>query len=566
MTAITQPRGGIGLGRYADVLRTPGALGFAIPGVIGRMPMGMLSIAQVMLVVSVTGRYGTAGAVSATSAVAYAIATPRIARLADRFGQAGVLRPLAAVFAVATAAFAVCAVGRAPTWALIVTGGLSRASMPSLGPMVRARWSQLLAGTSGLDSAFSLEGVADELIFVAGPALAVTLVTEVQPVSGVLAAVVLSVAGVAGLTRQRRSQPDVLPTSRGRSVLRSGGLRALIGMHVCLGALFAAVDLATVAFAAEHGAGAMAGPLLALYGLGSAIAGLWYGARRWRAPHSSRLRAGLAATALGVGPLAFMPGLAAMAVAIFVAGLGISATLISSYTIAERVVDAGQRTEGMSWLTTAAATGTAIGASMAGRLVDAHGAGAGYLFGLACGLAGLVILTCMIRHLGAGRDESGRSAGQADRLVARARTVRSEPEVRKLLMRRNALVRRAADEEVLQLRVRVGPPAARDDIRRDHHDRDGAVLSGVAVGVGAEVDHRRADGRTYRLTPRRPGQVPRGDRVGRADHADDGRPHLRGAAAVRQLHRGRRFLRRPGRAARAQHQRRGQQRGDDGAP
>jgi len=405
MTAITQPRGGIGLGRYADVLRTPGALGFAIPGVIGRMPMGMLSIAQVMLVVSVTGRYGTAGAVSATSAVAYAVATPRIARLADRFGQAGVLRPLAAVFAVATAAFAVCAVGRAPTWALIVTGGLSRASMPSLGPMVRARWSQLLAGTSGLDSAFSLEGVADELIFVAGPALAVTLVTEVQPVSGVLAAVVLSVAGVAGLTRQRRSQPDVLPTSRGRSVLRSGGLRALIGMHVCLGALFAAVDLATVAFAAEHGAGAMAGPLLALYGLGSAIAGLWYGARRWRAPHSSRLRAGLAATALGVGPLAFMPGLAAMAVAIFVAGLGISATLISSYTIAERVVDAGQRTEGMSWLTTAAATGTAVGASMAGRLVDAHGAGAGYLFGLACGLAGLVILTCMIRHLGAGRTD-----------------------------------------------------------------------------------------------------------------------------------------------------------------
>ena len=76
MTAITQPRGGIGLGRYADVLRAPGALGFAIPGVIGRMPMGMLSIAQVMLVVSVTGRYGTAGAVAATSAVAYAIATP----------------------------------------------------------------------------------------------------------------------------------------------------------------------------------------------------------------------------------------------------------------------------------------------------------------------------------------------------------------------------------------------------------------------------------------------------------------------------------------------------------
>ena len=173
----------------------------------------------------------------------------------------------------------------------------------------------------------------------------------------------------------------------------------LIGVHVCLGALFAAVDLATIAFAHEHGASALAGPLLALYGLGSAIAGVWYGARRWRAPQSARLRTAVAATALGVGPLAFMPGLAAMAVAIFVAGLGISATLVSSYSIAEQVVAASQRTEGMSWLTTAASTGTAIGASLAGRLVDAHGAGAGYLFALAAGLAAIAILTMRFRNL-----------------------------------------------------------------------------------------------------------------------------------------------------------------------
>jgi len=414
MTAITQPRAGNGLGRYAEVLRTPGALRFAIPGVIGRMPNGMLSIAQVMLVVSVTGRYGTAGIVASAGAVAYAIATPRLARLADRFGQARVLRPLAAAFAVSTVAFALCATGRGPAWTLILTGAASRSSMPTLGPMVRARWSQLLAGTGGLDAAFSLEGVADELIFVAGPALAVALVTGVRPVSGVLAAVLLSVAGVAGLTRQRRSEPAALPAARAdESVLRCGGLRVLIGMHVCLGALFAAVDLATVAFASEHGAACLAGPLLALYGAGSAIAGVWYGARRWRAPQRSRLRAAFAATALGAGPLAVMPGLAAMAVAIFVAGLGISATLISSYTIAERVVNPGRRTEGMSWLTTAAATGTAIGASIAGRLIDAHGAGAGYLFGMTCGLAGLLILAAGFRHLARERGDEANPASRS---------------------------------------------------------------------------------------------------------------------------------------------------------
>jgi MFS family permease len=383
------------------VLRTPGALQFAVPGIIGRMPMGMLSIAQVMLIVSVTGRYAVAGIVSAAGAVLFAAVTPRIARLADRYGQARVLRPLGFVFAVTSAAFAGCAITHAADWMLILSGALSRASMPSLGPMVRSRWSELLRDSNALDSAFSLEGIADEVIFIAAPVLVVALATEVQPISGMIVTVLLGLAGVAGLSRHRRSEPAVRAVgARSRSVLRSSGLRVLIAVQICLGALFAAVDLATIAFAQEHGASGLAGPLLALYGLGSAIAGVWYGARQWRVSHRDRLRVALVATGLGVGPLAVMPGVAAMAAGIFVAGLGISATLVSSYSIAERVVAADQRTEGMSWLTTAASTGTAIGSSIVGRLVDAHGSSAGYLFALAAGVVGIAILVIRYRDLG----------------------------------------------------------------------------------------------------------------------------------------------------------------------
>jgi MFS family permease len=46
----------------------------------------------------------------------------------------------------------------------------------------------------------------------------------------------------------------------------------------------------------------------------------------------------------------------------------------------------------MSWLTTAASVGTALGAPVAGRLIDAHGAAAGYLFAFAIGLCGLAIM------------------------------------------------------------------------------------------------------------------------------------------------------------------------------
>jgi len=390
-------------------MRTPGALGFAIPGVIGRMPMAMLSLALVILLTAVTGSYGIAGAVSAVAALTYAAVTPFAARLADRYGQAWVLRPQAIIFASATAALAVCAMVRAPIWALAVTGALSRATMPSLGPMVRSRWSQLLAGTALLDAAFSLEGIADELIFIAGPVLVVALAASISPVAGVLITAALSVTGVVGLTRQRRSEPPAAPVTRSCGpALRSPALRVLIAMTVCLGALFVTVDLATIAFAAHHGHRAAAGPLLGLYGLGSAIAGVWYGTRRWRAPLPSRLTAALAATVLGAAPLAFMPGIWPMAVAIAAAGLGISATLATSYRAAEMAVPPGQRTEAMSWLTTAAATGTALGAPLAGHLIDSFGASAGYLFALAAGLTAIAITLPNRRRLAVSQDPATR--------------------------------------------------------------------------------------------------------------------------------------------------------------
>ncbi len=404
MTAITHPEqdapAGSGLARYWDALRTPGALAFAVPGVIGRMPMAMLSLGVVLLLTAVTGSYGIAGAVSAAGALLYAVVTPRAARLVDRYGQARVLRQQVTVFAAATAALVLCAAGRAPVWALAVTGGLSRASMPSLGPVVRSRWSRLLGGTALLDAAFSLEGIADELIFIIGPVLVVALAAGFKPVAGVLVTAALSVAGVAGLTRQRRSEPPAAPATRAQAPpLRSPAMRVLAGTSACLGTMFVAVDLATIAFAQHHGDKAMAGLLLGLYGLGSAIAGVWYGTRQWRGTQASRLTLALAATALGVAPLAFMSGIWPMAAAITAAGLGISTTLTSSYRIAQMAVPPGQRTEAMSWLTTAAATGTALGAPLAGYLIDSYGAAAGYLFAFAVGLAAVAITISRRRDL-----------------------------------------------------------------------------------------------------------------------------------------------------------------------
>ena len=79
--------------------------------------------------------------------------------------------------------------------------------MPSLGSMVRARWSALLGGSPLLHTAFSLESVLDETIFVIGPALVTMLATEVYPAAGVAVAMVACVAGTLLLAAQRGTEP-----------------------------------------------------------------------------------------------------------------------------------------------------------------------------------------------------------------------------------------------------------------------------------------------------------------------------------------------------------------------
>ncbi|MFD6812535.1 MFS transporter, partial [Streptomyces anthocyanicus] len=87
-TVVSEKRPG-----YGQLLRTPGALSFLIPGFAARQPFAMLTIGIVLLVQHTTGSYGSAGAVAAVTGVSMALFAPQSGKLADRFGQRAVLVP-----------------------------------------------------------------------------------------------------------------------------------------------------------------------------------------------------------------------------------------------------------------------------------------------------------------------------------------------------------------------------------------------------------------------------------------------------------------------------------------
>jgi MFS family permease len=401
--------GRIATSRYREIFRIPGARGFSAASFVGRMPMSMVGLGVILVVSAATGKYAIAGAVAAVGSLCYAFAAPQVGRLADRLGQGRVLPPLAAAFAAGAVAFIACAQVRAPLWTLFVTGAMFMSAMPSLGSMVRSRWSFLLGDSPLLHTAFSFESVADELIFVTGPAVVTLLATQVLPVAGIAVAAALAVTGTLLLAGQRGTEPPATPRRHGDGrAITTAGMPVIMVIFVALGAMFGTIDISTVAFAAESHEKPLAGLILGTYALGSATGGLWYGARRWRAPLHRRFLITLAGMIAGVAPIWALPSVPVLFGVIFFCGLSIAPTLIAGFSLIERKMPRGLLNEGMALLSTAIGVGLAVGPPVAGRLIDARNAHWGYAFALACGIVALAAGLLGARQLrGGGTVSSG---------------------------------------------------------------------------------------------------------------------------------------------------------------
>ncbi|OAA28585.1 arabinose efflux permease family protein [Frankia sp. EI5c] len=390
---------------YHRALATPGAVRFVPAAFLGRLPIAMVSVGTVLFVHAETGSYGIGGAVAAAGAVGEALLAPRLGRALDRFGQARVLLVCLCchLAAMATLTVAVAAGAPRPVWfaAAAVAGG----SLPPVAACSRARWSARLGGDELLGTALALEAALDELVFVLGPVLVTLLAVLVAPVAGLVAAMAFLTVGTSALVSLRDSDPgprDEETTARPH-MLRNHGTRTLLVVFFCIGIAFGGVDVSMVAFAREEGLAAVGGLLLGMFATGSAVSGLIYGAREHSRPLPDRFRR--AASLMAVGMALPLAGLAVplMIPLALLAGATSSPTLITGNALVERMVGAGARTEGFTWLTMAVVSGIAVGTPVAGALVDAGGSHRGLLVTAASGV--FIGLSAVVggRAVGCGR-------------------------------------------------------------------------------------------------------------------------------------------------------------------
>lgn len=385
---------------YRHLFTEPGTGNFVIAGLLARIPLPMAGIGIITLLSQQRGGYALAGAVSATFVLTYALLSPQISRYVDRYGQRRVL-PAATAISITGLFILMAGSHWNVTDVLLFLGALLAGFMPSMSAMVRARWTALYRGQPRLQTAYSLETVLDELTFIVGPPLSIGLSVTLFPQAGLLLAALLLFVGVFALVMQRRTEPPLVAAgsaiSGSGSVIRMTNVQLLTLLMVAMGVIVGTVDIVSVAFAEQLGRPAAASLMLSAYAAGSCVSGLLYGSLRLKTPLHRLLWLGGLATAATTLPLILVTNLTALAMALLMAGLFFAPTMIVAMSLVERQVSENQLTEGMTWLLAGLNVGVALGAVIAGQVVDNAGARAGSYVALCAGTG--VVLMAFLSHL-----------------------------------------------------------------------------------------------------------------------------------------------------------------------
>ncbi|WP_030214468.1 MFS transporter [Streptomyces bikiniensis] len=382
-----------GLAQYTHLWKVPGAPLLLVGGVVARLGQGVTVLAWLLLVEAARGGFGEAGLVVACVSLATAATAPVAGRLADRYGPGRVLPLYATAYAVLQLLLLAAVLAGMPLILLCALGALSGAAFPAISPALRAAWTTLTnagSGRSGMRQvAMAAESTLFELVFVVGPLIFSAFVLLGTPLgdalsmgsstAGPAAALVFAslCTGLGTLVvargRAMRGLHYDAPPTRGIGPLRVPALRTVLLCAAGIAFSFGGAPVAIAAYTKAHdgtSADGVTGVLIAVWSIGSAAAGLWYGSRTFRGSLGRRFLALLAVLAVGYAAWALMPNSYALGALLFVSGAVIAPALTVEAELVSQAVPEPMLNEAYTWLTTVNLAMAALGSAVTGALAD----------------------------------------------------------------------------------------------------------------------------------------------------------------------------------------------------
>lgn len=370
---------------YRDVLSIGAVRNIVLLGALVRVPhfAGAVLLA-VHVVETLHGSFLQAGTLAMVVTVCVATSGPWRGRLVDRFGLRATIAPAIVLGAVcwSVAPF----VGYLP---LLLLAGLSGLYDIPVFSVVRLA---IIAATTEdqRQPALALEAVSVEAAFMVGPVLGVAAALHWSTTAALFGnQMCMVLAGILlwmwnpRLRSEEAADGDEPVARRTWFRVDFGALCGIAAASVCV---VSASELTFVSAVRGFGADRWLGVILAVWGLGSLLGGLLYGALRRPIPADTLL------IALGVVtvPMAIAGGPLTLGITGFVAGLLCAPALTAAIDQLSRIVPEGGRGEAIGWHGAAMTLGGAFGSVLGGSMIEIGGARAGFgvagVFGIAAGI------------------------------------------------------------------------------------------------------------------------------------------------------------------------------------
>ncbi|MDO8187652.1 MFS transporter [Conexibacter sp. JD483] len=361
---------------YRRVLAVSGLPRLLATALVARLPMGLTSLAILIVVREATGSFALAGTAVAAYSAASALALPLLGGVADRCGRRQVLLPCALLHSSLLLTLSLAARLGASGTLLVGGAALVGATLPPVSACLRSLWPQLLPAPELRQSAYALDAIAQEVVFVSGPLLVALAVAVLEAPDALIAAAAFALAGTLGFVAVpavRHARPSPRRPEGGRSAVSSAPLRTVLVAILLAGVYWGVLQVGISARAVDLSGPGLAGVLLALFSVGSFAGGLWYGSRSWRAGLVVRYAAAFAALAVATLPLLVAGSAPAAGACALLAGSAFAPAVSTEFQVLSEIAPAELLTEAFAWASSAMVLGVAAGSVSAGWVIDRAG-------------------------------------------------------------------------------------------------------------------------------------------------------------------------------------------------
>ena len=361
------------LDRYRDLFRVPSIRATLLASIPGRLPIGIAGFAILLLVQNRSGSFITAGIASGLYVLGLASVAPLIGRAIDRAGPLPVLRLCACVYPLMLAALVGLVTMRAHAFAIALCAYVAGAALPPITICMRTLYPRVLTDSALLQTAYSVDSVIVESVFVIGPALVAFFLAAGYPEGAVLLAAVAAAAGTLWFNRTpviRDWEPRARSGGSRWAIFTEPGLLVLFGATLFYSVAFGLFEVGVTAFATQRGTPSLAGIALALASLGSALGAFAYGARHWQAP--LRLQFLIALGLMAAGSLIVAPtnDIYLFLLANLIAGAPMASVIATQSLLLSRLAPQGKLAESFTWGGTCLLGGISGGIALGGVLAE----------------------------------------------------------------------------------------------------------------------------------------------------------------------------------------------------